>query len=100
MLFAPKNRGKTFLGLHLAYSIATGQSHFLGCRINNCGSVVYLCAEGRGGLVRRRAAWRQAHGYDDPVPTLAFSRDLVDIRDTAPSSSSRSAISIPTACWW
>jgi hypothetical protein len=81
MLFAPKNRGKTFLGLHLAYSIATGQPDFLGCRIRREGSVVYSCAEGKGGLVRRRAAWRQAHGYSESIPSLGFVRDAWDIRN-------------------
>ena len=69
------------VGLHLAYSIATGQSHFLGCAINRHGTVVYLCAEGRGGLSRRRAAWRQAHGHTDSVPGIVFWRDPLDIRD-------------------
>jgi len=81
MLFAPKNRGKTFLGLGLAYSIVTEQPTFMGCPIRKFGSVVYLCAEGRGGLVKRRAAWRQRHPKAELGHGLGFPKDLVDIRD-------------------
>jgi hypothetical protein len=81
MLFAPKNRGKTFLALDLGYSIATRQTHFLGRKIRKHGTVVYLCAEGRGGLPKRRAAWRQAKQWNSDVPGLVFWRDDVDIRD-------------------
>lgn len=81
MLFAPKNRGKTFLGLDLAYSIATEQPEFLGRRILKYGSVVYLCAEGRGGLVKRREAWRVARGYREDVPKLAFWREQLNLAD-------------------
>ena len=81
MLFAPKNRGKTFVGLHLGYSIATKQPSFMGRRINRYGTVVYLCAEGRGGLPRRRAAWRQAQRFEDDVAGLVFWRGQLDIRD-------------------
>jgi hypothetical protein len=81
MLFAPKNRGKTFLALDLGYSIATGQTDFLGRKIRRHGTVVYLCAEGRGGLPKRRAAWRQARRWDKDVPGLVFWRENVDIRD-------------------
>jgi putative DNA primase/helicase len=83
MLFAPKNRGKTFLGLDLAYSIATGLDTWLGQRITEHGSVVYLCAEGRNGLPKRRAAWFQVRqpGFDSDIPTLKFVDGVTDIRD-------------------
>lgn len=83
LLFSPKNRGKTFLGLDLGYSIATKQETFLGRKILQHGSVVYLCAEGRGGLVLRREAWRVKRGYTKAIPKLAFYRHLIDLRNDA-----------------
>jgi hypothetical protein len=85
MIFAPKNRGKTFLGLDLAYSIASGCETWLGHRITEHGSVVYLCAEGRNGLPKRRAAWLQVRqpGYQGDIPTLTFAQGITDIRDAA-----------------
>ena len=83
LLFAPKNRGKTFLGLDLAYSLAIGRETWLGQRITDHGSVVYLCAEGRNGLPKRRAAWLQTRepDYDGDVPLLTFVDGVTDIRD-------------------
>lgn len=55
MLYGPPGVGKTFMGLDLSLSIATGQS-CLG-RATIQGSVVYIAAEGSGGLPNRLGAW-------------------------------------------
>ena len=45
--------------------------------------MVYLCAEGRNGLPKRRAAWLQTRqpGYDGDIPTVSFVEGVTDIRD-------------------
>ena len=55
VLYGPPGVGKSFLALDFALSIATGQSGLVEPR--NEGLVVYIAAEGHGGLRSRVEAW-------------------------------------------
>mgnify|MGYP001617494212 CR=1 FL=1 len=55
VLYGPPCVGKSFLALDFALSIATGQSGLM--EPSNSGLVVYIVAEGHGGLRSRVEAW-------------------------------------------
>lgn len=55
--------GKTFAALDMAIHIAAGWP-WLGRKVRQCG-VLYIGAEGQGGLLKRVAAWRLEHGVDE-----------------------------------
>lgn len=59
VLYGPPGVGKSFLALDFALSISTGCEGV--AEPNGCGPVVYLAAEGFGGLIQRVAAWELAH---------------------------------------
>src|SRR5438128_2448070 len=63
VLIASAGLGKTFLGLDLAYCVATG-IRWLGRFAVKQGPVVYVAAEGRRGLPIRLRAWKQHHRVD------------------------------------
>lgn len=58
-IVGPSGKGKTFIGLDMALSIATGRP-WNGREVER-GTVVYLCGEGRPGLERRVKAWIRHH---------------------------------------
>lgn len=58
VLYGPSNCGKTFLMTHLAICIATGKP-WLGNSVRQ-GAVVYVAAEGGGGINNRIAAQRES----------------------------------------
>lgn len=60
LMYGQRGSYKSFLALDLACSIATGIP-FLGHDIAKSGLVVYIAAEGSGGMVQRTRAWREAH---------------------------------------
>lgn len=71
--------GKSFVAVDMACSIASGvQWH--GYDVEHAGSVVYVAAEGGGGIDKRVLAWAQAHGMDD-VPDLYMLLDAPIIDD-------------------
>jgi pentatricopeptide repeat protein len=60
-LFGEANAGKTFLVLAIALSVATG-SDWHGHKVRRSGPVLYVCGEGRRGVLRRVKAWQKKHG--------------------------------------
>lgn len=71
--------GKSFVAVDMACSIASGVS-WHGYDIEQSGSVVYVAAEGGGGIDKRAIAWAQQHGMDD-VPNLHMLLDAPIIDD-------------------
>lgn len=57
VLYGPSGKGKTFMALSWALSIASGAT-WCGRRVQES-PVLYVSGEGHGGLKRRIAAWRQ-----------------------------------------
>src|SRR5690625_1015502 len=71
--------GKSFIAVDMACSIASGLE-WHGYEVDNPGSVVYVAAEGGGGIDKRVLAWAQKHGMDD-VPQLHMLLDAPIIDD-------------------
>lgn len=71
--------GKSFVAVDIACSIASG-AQWHGYDVEHAGSVVYVAAEGGGGIDKRVLAWAQAHGMDD-VPNLHMLLDAPIIDD-------------------
>lgn len=65
-IYGRSGKGKSFLAILLAYSVALGKD-FQG-RITKRGPVLYVAAEGQGGLKRRRAAYREHYGVTESAP--------------------------------
>lgn len=67
LIFGDPGCGKSFLGVDLALSVATGHS-FHGAPVKQ-GAVFYIAGEGHNGLVRRFHAWAVERGQSlDGVP--------------------------------
>ena len=89
VLVAPPERYKTFLGLDLALTIATGMGTWLGRFGAACGPVVYVSAEGSGGLLKRVQAWVDYNGREpdnihfitEAVPLLEDTTTDIFIRE-------------------
>jgi hypothetical protein len=60
LLFGPPGEGKSFVALDWALCVATGQP-WLGKHRVQQGHVLYIAAEGGGGMKKRVAAWEQLH---------------------------------------
>ncbi len=60
ILYGPPGVGKSFLALDFALSIATNHAGIAEPKVS--GPVVYVSAEGSGGLMKRVDAWGRAHG--------------------------------------
>lgn len=71
---------KSFVALDWALSVAAGLP-WHGHDVQG-GWVVYVAAEGRGGMGQRVAAWMKARGVDD-VPRFRLLADTVNLLDTA-----------------
>ncbi|MDR0868480.1 MAG: helicase RepA family protein [Planctomycetota bacterium] len=59
VIFGQSNCGKSFIGLSIALSVATGQP-FFGRRVRQ-GTVVYVAGEGEDTLLPRTVAWKNFH---------------------------------------
>lgn len=79
VLYGPPGVGKSFLALDFALSISTGCEGV--AEPNGCGPVVYVAAEGFGGLIHRVAAWEQAHSRD--AADIYFLPEVVNLSDKA-----------------
>jgi len=82
VLYGPPGSGKSFIALSMAKSIQTG-TDFLGHKIRNPGSVLYVAAEDIHGFKRRVEAWKAHH---QPPPTehgIRFLGQAVILNDTA-----------------
>lgn len=68
LLFGPPGEGKSFVALDWALCVATGEK-WLGKHTVQQGHVLYIAAEGGGGMKKRVAAWEQLHysasGYEN-----------------------------------
>lgn len=71
--------GKSFIAVDMACSIASGMQ-WHGHDVDNPGSVVYVAAEGGGGIDKRVLAWAQQHDMQD-VPKLHMILDAPIIDD-------------------
>lgn len=60
LLYGQRGSYKSFYALDLACSIATN-TPFLGQEVRQAGMVIYIAAEGSGGMVQRVRAWKQSH---------------------------------------
>lgn len=78
VLYGPPGSGKTFMALKLALCVAKG-FEFLGRKATK-GPVLYIAAEGSGGLSQRLRAWK-AYESEDLVDNLHIIRESVDLRD-------------------
>jgi hypothetical protein len=80
VLFGDANVGKSFLALDLAMHVALGWS-WHGRDVER-GGVVYVAAEGGGGMKRRIDAFRQHHGLERTADAaLAIIPETIDFRD-------------------
>lgn len=61
MLYGPSQTFKSFVALDMAACIATGKE-YAGHDIGDPGAVVYIAAEGGGGMRKRLRAWEQYNG--------------------------------------
>lgn len=79
-IFGQSGAGKSFLAILLAYCVALA-SDFHG-RTVTPGAVLYVAAEGAGGLKRRRAAFRHHYGIEDSA-NVTWLPAVVDMLDNA-----------------
>lgn len=87
VLYGPPKKGKTFVAIDLAMSVATGTDWLGGTTTQ--GNVVYCLGEGVAGMHRRLIAWRQHRGITCPTqlailphtPQLANPVDVTDFID-------------------
>lgn len=77
VLFGPSGGGKSFVALDWSLCVATGAAWF-GQRAEP-GWVLYIAAEGSGGLHQRVAAWEQAR--DRQADRIRFLADAVNLLD-------------------
>jgi hypothetical protein len=84
-LYGPPGVGKTFVAQDLAYCLASGEP-WLGAAVQRKGPVVYVAAEGAGGLTLRVRAWKAHHGvsFDQPVGvwTVPSAVNLMEFAET------------------
>jgi RecA-family ATPase len=80
VLYSPPKLAKTFFALDLALSVASGQ-HFMGREVRR-GHVVYVVAEGVGGMGARVQSW---HDYDGRagayVEGVTFITEAINLMD-------------------
>jgi AAA domain len=80
VLYSPPKLAKTFMALDLTFSVATGQP-FMGRDVRQ-GPVVFVAAEGVGGLGVRIQAWHDYHArlvaHSDQVTFLTRAVNLTD----------------------
>lgn len=66
LIYGATGTGKTFLGLDLGLTIATGLPSWFGRKVKG-GPVAYVPGEGGFGLKNRVASWQRAHPGADPA---------------------------------
>jgi archaellum biogenesis ATPase FlaH len=75
LIVGPPKCGKSFLALHLAYTVAQGRLAF-GRRVHSC-TVLYVAAEGEAGIAKRLKALAGEHGVADNLYVVAQPVDLL-----------------------
>jgi hypothetical protein len=82
VLYGPSGTGKSFLTLDIAMSVVYGRPFF--ARKVVSGPVVYIAAEGSGGMAKRMQAWQQERQMPaDPDLPLYFVTHPVQLMDHA-----------------
>ena len=77
LTFGAPGSTKTFFDLDLALSIASGQTHFWGRKINNNGPVIYISSEGVSDMKFRIMAWEQKMGINvDDIPFCLITQTI------------------------
>lgn len=79
MIFGPSGSGKSFLGIDMAASIASG-TPWHGKAVAE-GAVIYLAGEGLSGISRRLRAWEIARGGDLAKAPLFVSSCAAQLND-------------------
>lgn len=82
MLHGQPSAGKSLLALDWALCLATGASEWMG-RALRPGRVVYVAAEGEGGLKHRVAAWVEHRGVVGAKPQFHFILIPIPLLDAA-----------------
>lgn len=77
-IFGPSGEGKSFVVLDMGLSVAAGVP-WQG-RDTKPGIVLYVCGEGRRGVIKRIAGWKKFHGVDRELP-FAVSDGSVPLTD-------------------
>lgn len=78
-LYGPPEMAKSFVAIGLGYSVVTG-TPIGDRRVLHPGPVVYVAAEGGGGIGPRLRAWREVYGWHQPAD-LHFLREPVNLMD-------------------
>ncbi len=80
LLFGASGAGKSFITLDMAASIACPDiADWHGLNIEH-GSVLYLCGEGRNGLIKRLKGWTQYHEIEK-IDNLYITKSPININD-------------------
>jgi hypothetical protein len=78
-LYGPPGTFKSFIALHMAAMVASGQA-WLGHEVHQQGGVLYVAGEGHGGIGTRIAGLRKDYGFNDiPVGVI---RSQVNLRSS------------------
>lgn len=87
VIFGEPGGGKSFVAVDMAASVSTGTA-WQGIDTGEPGLVVYIAAEGGGGLRFRKRAWEQTHGIRAPLlriqpraVTMDDERQVADFSD-------------------
>jgi AAA domain len=88
VLFGPSGVGKSFLALDWSACIATGLAWY--GRESKPGPVVYIAAEGAGGLYPRVSAWQTARGT--PPGDIRFIPEAINLLQPADTQTAENAI--------
>lgn len=80
-LTGPPKKGKTFIALDIAMSVANGVD-WVGGTATSQGKVLYIVGEGTSGIARRTNAWRAARGIPlDGSDNIKFLRRAAQLKD-------------------
>lgn len=77
LIHGQSGHGKSFVTLDAGCSVARG-GYWHGHHVENPGGVVYIAAEGQGGLVDRVQAWKRHHGMEGRVIGVNFILEAID----------------------
>jgi phage/plasmid primase-like uncharacterized protein len=76
VLYGPSSHGKSFGIIDMGMAIAAGKD-WHGREVEQ-GAVVYVCGEGKRGIIKRGAAWARHYGMDlDSIPFYVSSRPVM-----------------------
>ena len=78
LLFGPPGEGKSFVALDWALCVATGEK-WLGKHAVQQGHVLYIAAEGGGGLKKRVVAWEQLHHRVKGLGNITWYLDSLNV---------------------